>query len=181
MKNIVFVGIPGVGKSSILQQVPSVQVVNYGDKMLEVAALEGITRDTLRKMPIREQQEIGVKAAHKMAEQADTICIIDTHAMVKTKSGYIPGLPRQVLEILSPVAYVLVESEPSHILQRRDKDNSRFRDRESEEEITLHQQLTRTYITSCAMYTGSLLCYVRNDSPSLSQNALPLLNLIQNI
>ncbi len=72
MKIIVSVGIPGVGKSAILQEVmkqaPHAAVVNYGDKMLEEASLSGITRDAMRKMAIADQQQIGVRAAQKIVQ-----------------------------------------------------------------------------------------------------------------
>lgn len=183
MHYIVLVGIPGSGKSSVLheivRQIPSVQVVNYGDKMLEEA---GGSRDMIRKMPFREQQQIGVRAAKKIvAQQTDGIAIIDTHALVRIDSGYCPGLPLQVLEILSPAAYALVECQPSIILERRMKDQGRRRDKETSEELLMHLELTRSFITSCCMYTGSLLCYVQNNSSEISANVLPLTRLIQSI
>lgn len=186
MKNIILVGIPGAGKSSILQevvhQVPAVLVVNYGDKMLEEAASEGIHRDQLRKMPFREQQQIGIKAARRIIrEETNRVVLIDTHALIQTKNGYCPGLPLEVLTVLAPTAYVLVESRPALILERRIQDSRRIRDEESEEELLTHQDLTRSFLTACCMHTGSLLCHIQNNSPQIGQNVLPLLRLIQSI
>lgn len=187
MKTIILVGIPGVGKSSILQeavrQIPAVQVVNYGDKMLEEAALEGITRDCLRKMPFPDQQQIGIQAAKKiMRHPTDQTAIIDTHALIRTKVGYCPGLPLEVLEILAPSAYAWVECAPSLILQRRAQDHRvRTRDEETEEELALHQELTRSFLSACCMYTGSLLCRIQNNTPSIQENALPLIRLVQSL
>ncbi len=188
MKTIIVVGIPGSGKSSILEEVvrqtPFVDVVNYGDKMLEEAISEGITRDLLRKMPIQEQQKIGIKAAKKIIEQKDKknrITIIDTHALIRTKTGYCPGLPLEVLKILSPRACVWIECSPSIILQRRKQDHSRMRDEEAEEELSIHQELTRSFLTACSMFTGAILCRVHNDTPSIGQNALVLIQLIETI
>ena len=130
-KMILFVGVPGSGKTTILQevqrQIPHLQAINYGDKMLEIAAEQGLSRDSLRQLPIKEQQQIGVKAA--LAMKVPGTLIIDTHALVKTPIGYVPGLPRRVLDILAPTAYVLVECKPSLILQRRQKDKKRARRR----------------------------------------------------
>lgn len=185
MKSIVLVGIPGTGKSSILKEVcqlSNVTVVNYGDKMLEEAASESIARDALRKMPFREQQKIGVKASRKIVQQhTDEVVIIDTHALIRTNTGYCPGLPLEVLQILSPTAYVLVECRPDIILARRSKDCERTRDEETEEELLIHQDLTRSFLTACCMQTGSLLCYIQNNSPKIDQNAMPLVRLIQSI
>jgi adenylate kinase len=182
MKTIIFVGVPGVGKSSILQEITlhtPVEVINYGDKM---AAFQGIDRDALRKMPFREQQKIGIKAAKNiMEEERNGIVIIDTHALVRLNFGYCPGLPREVLEILSPVGYVLVECSPSIIRERRLKDNKRARDQETEEQISNHQSLTRSFVTACCMHTGSFLCCIDNSSNKLKENVLPFLDFIKTI
>lgn len=186
MKIIILVGIPGSGKSSILQevtqQIPNVIVVNYGDKMLQEAALEGISRDRLRKMPFKEQQQIGVKAAKNIIQQETAeIVIIDTHGLIRTSVGYCPGLPLEVLQILAPTAYALVECLPHIIVERREKDHARTRDKETIEELLTHQELTRSFMTACCMQTGSLLCCVQNSNPTISLNVLPLIRLIQSV
>lgn len=186
MKTIILVGIPGAGKSSILQevvkQIPNILVVNYGDKMLESAADAGIDRDSLRKMPFNEQQQIGIQAARKiMRQETDGIVLIDTHALIQTNTGYCPGLPLQVLGILSPTAYVLVESSPNLILERRLQDRGRARDEETKEQLHMHQDLTRSFITACCMHTGSLFCYIQNNAPTIQENVQPLLRLLQSI
>jgi adenylate kinase len=185
MKTIILVGIPGSGKSSILQetmnQVPSIRVINYGDKMLEIASSEGLTRDMLRKMPVADQQKIGVKAAKKITREGGDITIVDTHALIRTDAGFCPGLPYKVLEILEPKACAWIECPPALIIERRSKDRSRTRDEESEEELALHQELTRAYLSACSMATGAILCRIVNDSPSITQNAFPLIELIQNL
>lgn len=185
MNTIILVGIPGSGKSSILKeavrQIPSIHVVNYGDKMLEIASDEGLTRDLLRKMPLQDQQKIGVKAAKKIMREKQPMTLVDTHALIRTDFGFCPGLPREVLEILEPRGLAWVECRPSVIVQRRSKDASRARDEESEEELTLHQELSRAYLASCSMATGAILCQINNESSSISQNALPLIQLIQSL
>lgn len=185
MKTIILVGIPGCGKSSILQEiirhVPFVRVVNYGDKMLQEAALEGFSRDELRKLPIAEQQKIGIHAARKMLGQEGGITIIDTHALIRTPTGYCPGLPKEVLDILAPRACVWVECSAEIILQRRLQDRSRSRDSETKEELMMHQELSRAYLAACSMATGAILCPINNDGPSIQKNALPLIQLIQSI
>ncbi len=179
MKTIVLVGVPGCGKSSILKEVEAlVQVVNYGDQMLAVGAREGLNRDKLRKLPVLEQREIGIKAAKKiMAEKKGTI-LIDTHALIRTDVGFCPGLPAEVLEILSPSALAWIECKPSLIIERRASDVSRKRDLESEEELRLHQELVRSYLAACSAATGAILCRIVNDSPSIAENAKPLIRLI---
>lgn len=105
--------------------------------------------------------------------------IIDTHALIRTHTGYFPGLPIEVLQILSPTDYVLVECLPHVILERRKNDHSRTRDKEILDELHIHQELTRSFVTSCCMQTESLLCYIQNNNASINQNTLPLIRYIQ--
>lgn len=72
MQIILLVGVPGSDKSSILQEVvrqlPNIMIVNYGDIMLQEAAIEDISRDQLRKMPLKYQQQVGTRAAKKIIQ-----------------------------------------------------------------------------------------------------------------
>lgn len=183
MKIVVIVGIPGVGKSAILKEVlkhaPHAAVVNYGDKMLEEASLQGISRDAMRKMAIADQQQIGLRTAQKIVQHPEKkVVIVDTHALVKTPFGYCPGLPRAVLEILFPYAFAWVTCAPEKILARRAADPSRHRDADTLEALTQHQELTGSFLAASCMYTNALLCCLSNDGPDLAQNALPLVQLI---
>ncbi len=182
---IILVGIPGCGKSSVIQetlaQVPHVHVVNYGDQMLAEAALEGLSRDQLRKLPLLKQREIGIQAAGKMIQGDKEIVLIDTHALIRTPSGYIPGLPKEVLEILSPRALAWIECSPQIVIQRRNNDSLRSRDQETVAELARHQELTRAHLAACSLTTGAVLCCVDNSGPSIGQNAASLVQLIRSL
>lgn len=183
MRTVVLVGIPGCGKSTILKEIhcelPSVAIINYGDQMLEEANMAGIERDMLRKMPIASQQEIGIRTAKRIMQNNHMMAVIDTHALIKTKAGYIPGLPKEILKILSPLALAWIECPPFLILQRRKNDPSRTRDEEPEDALQRHQELTRSYLTACSMETGALLCQIDNSSPSIENNCQPFIHLMK--
>lgn len=185
MKTVILVGIPGSGKSSILQEIsrqnPHVVIVNYGDVMLEEAKAQGLTRDSLRKMPIASQQEIGIRTAKRIVESKSEITLIDTHALVKTEVGFCPGLPKEVLRTLSPKAFGWIECPPALIVQRRKSDSSRTRDQETEEELAIHQELARSYLAACCMETGALLCTIVNRGSSIEKNCQPFLRLIEHL
>jgi len=83
--------------------------------------------------------------------------------------------------MLSPIAYAWVECLPQVILERRARDSTRIRDEETQEELQMHQDLTRSFLTACCMHTGSLLCCVQNNGTFIDQNVLPLIQLIKSL
>lgn len=177
---IIVVGVPGCGKSSILKelrrQIPSLTILNYGDEMLYEAK---VSRDELRKLPLQTQREMGIRAATRMVQQKQGVCILDTHALIRADGGFYPGLPKEVLKILNPASLVCIECSPSVILARRKDDLLRKRDQEKEEDLALHQEWIRSYLAACAMETGALLYRLSNESPSLEQNCQPLVEWIR--
>ena len=109
-KKVVIVGIPGVGKTSLVtklvelitKQNKTVGVHSFGTVMLEEAMKNGIKdRDELRKLAIGKQKELQKMAAEDIAKLQDDVVLIDTHAFISTKSGFYPGLPNYVIQILS--------------------------------------------------------------------------------
>ena len=96
-KKIVIVGIPGVGKSSLVKRVAelirqknnSVSVHSYGTVMLEEAKKTGVEdRDELRTLPIEKQKELQKTAAEMISNLTDDVIFIDTHAFISTKAGF---------------------------------------------------------------------------------------------
>ncbi|MEM4767800.1 MAG: adenylate kinase [Saccharolobus sp.] len=142
MKLGIVTGIPGVGKTTVLSKVSEIlrekniphKIVNYGDYMLNTAIKNGYVnnRDEIRKLSIDKQKELQVLAARKIVEDLSDLGknglgFVDTHAVIRTPSGYLPGLPKYVIEILSPNVIFLLESDPKIILDRQKRDNSRVR------------------------------------------------------
>jgi adenylate kinase len=132
--------------------------------MMQQASLQHMDKDALRKLPLSDQQKIGIKAAQKMAEQMPKLACIDTHALIKTPKGYCPGIPQEVLSILQPNAIVMIECAPEHIFERRKRDTSRKRDQETIEEILRHQELSRSFSLTCSALTGALYSTIYNNS-----------------
>ena len=149
--------------------------------MLEAAAFDGLSRYMIRRLTFAEKQKIGVQAAKRIVEERGDITIVDTHALIRTGMGFCPGLPKEVLRILSPKALVWIECHPSLIVKRRMSDVSRKRDEESEQELGLHQELVRSYLAACSMETGALLCSLSNNDPLIETNCLPLIRLIDQL
>lgn len=179
---IILTGIPGSGKSTILHEavalMPELQVFNYGDMMRKEASLQHIDKDSLRKLPLQQQQKIGIKAAKKMAEKMPPIVCIDTHAMIKTSMGYCPGVPEAVIKMLNPQVIAMVECQASLIYERRQRDKTRNRDDESLEQIEYHQEISRSFLLSCVASTGALYVPIQNQETAL-EAAKQLVSLIQ--
>ena len=177
MKCVVVTGIPGVGKTTVLNSAlerleEEFEIINFGDKMFEVASEEELVkdRDEMRKLPPEVQKRIQKLAAIAIAKRAEVAnVIVDTHCTVKTPAGFLPGLPRWVLEELKPTQIVLVEAEPEEIQRRRTSDATRIRDEDSIEEIALHQEMNRAAAMAYAMFTGATVIIVENHDNRLEE------------
>jgi len=145
----------------VRQRLPDVQIVNYGDVMLEIAKRKfGIQhRDEMRKkIPVDEYRKIQEEAAEYIASLSGDV-IIDTHASIKIMGGYYPGLPDRVISRLKPDVILLIEYDPKVIIERRRKDPDRFRDIEAEEEIDM-QQMANRYFAFAAANAGESTVHI---------------------
>ena len=89
--------------------------------------------------------------------------IIDTHAIVKTPQGFFPGLRNAFFEVVKPDIYLVVESKPDMILQRRMADKERVRqDDHSLDEILLHIDLTRDFASAYSIYSQANFAVIEN-------------------
>lgn len=163
---IILAGIPGSGKSTILGETvkicPQLNVINYGDLMLQEASLQNIDKDSLRKLPLSQQKKLGIQAAKRIAMDLPQITCIDTHAMIKTPFGYCPGVPEEVIRILNPDVVAMIECPSSIIYERRKSDKTRNRDNENIEQIEYHQQISRSFLLACTALSSALFVPIQN-------------------
>ncbi len=162
---VIVTGVPGVGKSSVMEGVSKrflVPIVSYGTVMFEEAKARKLveTRDEMRKLPAETQRGVQAKAAERIGAMADAI--IDTHCLIKTREGYLPGIPMTVLTLIAPHAVVLVEAPSAQIFGRRAKDPTRSRDPDSESAIEEHQRLNRAAACAMAVVSGATVKVVPN-------------------
>lgn len=179
-KKIVLVGIPGVGKTSLLTKIVDilknknikVKVISYGSLMFDVAKENGLQdRDGLRKLPISEQQNLQKIAAEKIATQSEEIVIIDTHAFITSTEGYYPGLPEHVLKIIKPSNFISVAAKPEEIYNRRMKDETRNRDNITLINIRKELEYQTGMISACAVITGTPVRHILNDEGKIDEAA----------
>ncbi|WP_175058922.1 adenylate kinase [Thermococcus sp. 2319x1] len=167
---VVITGIPGVGKSTITKLAlkrtrAKFRVVNFGDIMFEEALKAKLVthRDEMRKLSLKMQRELQLKAAQRILEiSREEPVLLDTHATIKTPLGYMLGFPKEVIEIINPRFVVIIEATPSEILGRRLRDLKRDRDVETEEQIQRHQDLNRAAAISYAMHSNALIKIIEN-------------------
>ncbi len=185
MKVVVIAGIPGSGSTTVLNKaLENIDYinVNYGDIMIKIAQDEGIVedRDSLRKLSPEIQKEIQKKAAKNIRERAESSnIIVDTHCTIKTPAGFMPGLPKWVLEELQPDMFILVEADNDEILMRRINDKTRTRDMEKISDIELHQEMNRAAAMSYAVLTGATVKIIQNHDNRLEEPVEDMVNTLK--
>lgn len=177
-RKIIMTGIPGVGKTTLLSKIvetikshdKSVNVLSFGTLMFEIAKKNGLKeRDDLRKLPLKEQQNLQKVVAEKIAAITDEIVIIDTHAFINSPEGYYPGLPEHVLKIIKPTNFVSVSAKPEEIYNRRMKDDTRNRDKITLINIKKELEYQTGMISACAVITGSPVRHILNDEGKVDE------------
>ena len=186
-KKILMVGIPGVGKSTLLTTMveilknhkKNVVVINYGSLMFDVAKENGLTdRDQLRKLSVFEQQRLQKLAAEQISNHEEEVVIIDTHAFVNSPEGYYPGLPEHVLKIIKPTNFVSVSAKPEEIYNRRMKDDTRNRDKITLANIKKELDVQSGMMSACAVITGSPVRLVLNGEGKIDETADKIIKAI---
>jgi len=192
---VVVTGIPGVGKSSVIEyaikkleeEAISIKVVNYGTVMLEGALSRGLVsnRDEIRRLPVSKQMElqrIAAKIINNYAEEYDLV-ILDTHLFIKTVRGKWPGLNQNNLPYLSNIRQiVLIEADPEEIFQRRNRDKSRFRaDYGGLEEISSDLEYNRTLAAVISIFQSCPVYTIYNPEGKLEIAGEKLYNLLKEV
>jgi len=186
-KKVVMVGIPGVGKTTLLTKMAeiiknhkkSVSVLSFGTLMFDVAKENGLKdRDGLRKLPVAEQQKLQKIAAEKIAQHDEDVVIIDTHAFISSEEGYYPGLPEHVLKIIQPTNFVSVSAKPEEIYNRRMSDDTRNRDKITLANIKKELDAQSGIIASCMVISGSPVKYILNREGKVDEAADKIINAI---
>jgi len=186
-KKVVIVGIPGVGKTSLIAKIAelikqknkTVSVHSYGTIMFEEAKKMGIkNRDELRTLPIEKQKELQKIAAETISNLLDDVIFIDTHAFISTKAGFYPGLPNYVIQIIQPTNFIAISASPDEIHNRRMKDETRDRDPISIEDIKKELAVQDAMLSSCSVLSGSPMKVIFNHEGKIEEAASNVINAI---
>ena len=186
-KKVVIVGIPGVGKTSLIikiaelikQKNKTVSVHSYGTVMFEEAKKIGIkNRDELRTLSIEKQKELQKMAANMISNLSDDVIFIDTHAFISTKAGFYPGLPNHVIQIIEPTNFIAITASPDEIHDRRIKDETRNRDPITIEDIKKELAVQDAMLSSCSVLSGSPMKVIFNHEGKIEEAANNVINAI---
>jgi len=186
-KKVVIVGIPGVGKTSLVTRI--VELINsekhcasvhsYGTVMMDEAETTQISdRDNLRHLPVSKQKELQKQAAKKISELTDDVVFVDTHAFISTAEGFYPGLPYHVIQILEPTHLIAISARPEEIYNRRMKDDTRNRDKISIEAIKKELAVQDAMLASCSVLSGSPLKVILNNEGKIDEAAQNVIDAI---
>lgn len=179
-KRVVVVGIPGVGKTTVISRTAEIlnqrgtqtAVVVFGTMMFEEAKKLGInSRDEMRRQSIEVQRHMQNLAARRIADLKDNIVIVDTHLFINTNEGYYPGLPLHLLEVIKPTNIVMVAADPEEIVNRRRIDETRDRDIESVEDIQYQLDISKVMVATCSVLTGCPFIIIMNSNNKINETA----------
>ena len=184
-KLIIIVGIPGVGKTTVIEKLIEYLVTLdikshisvFGSVMLDEAKKVGVkNRDELRTLSVKEQKKLQISAANKISNLKYPFIFVDTHLFIKTSEGYCPGLPFDILNSLSPDQIILVEAKPEEIIERRNTDITRKRDNLSIDEIIYELNLGRSMLSSSAVISGAPIKTVNNNNDYIENTIMEIAN-----
>src|SRR4029079_14011557 len=171
-------GIQGVGKSSlvnvVLEQNKSFMKLYWGGAALKAAQAYGRAQDLdeVRNLSVSEQKRLQKIVAEEFAMEINANpqqnYIIETHAALKTKQGFMAGFTPEILTLIKPDIFFIVESYAIDIYHRRILDESRKRDHDKTvREIQLNLDATRWFATTFSVLTGANLMVIENVEDNL--------------
>jgi adenylate kinase len=163
-------GVPGVGASRVCEgvrrEVDAITLVNVGDVMLETALERGLTnsRDELGTLSVRDQRELQRRAGEYLARRAaEGPLLVNTHFVVRTDSGFIPGLDPTMLSDVDPDRFVVIDAATETILDRRSDSHHRQYGAETVAAVDFQREMQSAAATTYAIQTGVPVQYVHNE------------------
>jgi adenylate kinase len=184
---VIVVGVPGVGKTTVITQAADqlnqlgskTRVVVFGSIMLEEAKKMGINnRDEMRKLSITTQRRLQEMAARSISTIQRSNLVIDTHLFIKTNEGRYPGIPRSLLDILSPSHLVMISADPEEIFERRMQDDTRKRDLISIDDIKNDLDVATIMIAASSVLTGAPFKIIFNHKDGLRDATSEMVGLM---
>lgn len=182
---VIVVGIPGVGKTTVVKGVvsglPGAKLVTFGTLMFEAAkSLKWVKdRDGLRKMPVERQKRLQKIAATRIATMKGKAILVDTHLFIRTPEGFWPGLPFEVVRAMKPTHLILVIAAPEEIAVRRSADSTRARDEVTVEGLREEIEIAKSFLTVSSTLTGAPMLIVRNEQGKAEEVSKGIVRMLE--
>jgi adenylate kinase len=183
-------GLSGTGKSTVVKNSEFLKSFNYivlGDfiKSIGEKATGKTDRDAIRReSQTRIFKQIQRKAFKKLKETIDqSDIILDTHSLVQTQSGLLPGLNFDLLKYVKPDLIVVIESDPQEIIKRRNHDQGTLRNRDVNDlkEIEFIQTLERDAALAYSIYSAVPFRVIVNKQGKIKEAAEEFENAVKNL
>jgi len=182
-------GIPAVGKSTIAHSVAAkapcrYDIVSFGDAILDtIDARGGLSLDALDEIPVPRWHQLQIDTAERLgAEQTSQTTLYVCHFATDIGPGYLPGVPIEAVDHLSPALLTLIQADPEEIEHRRE-DRAR-EDRgplPSTAAIARHAELEHAFATSLAVRSTVPMDVVENHDGKEAQAVQDVLERIRQV
>ena len=187
--NVVVSGVPGVGASKVCEEArrqlgDEYTLVNVGDIMLQEALEHGLasSREELSRLRVRDQRALQRRAGEHIARESDSgPLLINTHLVVDTPLGYIPGMDTAVLSDIDPTAFVVIDAPDEEIRTRREESERSYG--QFHPSLDFHRQLQNIAALSFSIESNAPVHHVMNDDSvdEASERLSTIVGIIANL
>jgi len=183
---ILVMGLSGVGKTTVIRCLSgkldgSWLIHNFGESMEELGRSSGRIQGNESVMSLEKELHTSLQqetARYLAGLSLGNNLIIDTHGMIETSMGLMPGFPAPLLDIFSPERIVLIEAAPEQIINRRIHDSRKRRTDITPEFLGKLQAISRQFAVTYSCLSGALLNILENDMSQQKQCSDELYKLV---
>lgn len=179
MRSVLITGVQGVGKSTVSRlaaQALSTQSWDYADIMLRVAP-ELENKDAISELPWERRRRIYDDVEARLAQyfmpgDGRSECILfENHLSILGDDGF-RTFPHDDIQRYNPVALVVIEADPEHIIERRRADVRRKRHVGTVAEVVEQQETNRHEARLIGERFSLAVQHLNNTEPERSAREL---------
>ena len=167
---LVLSGLPGVGKSSVISKASektNFNLFTYGDIATKIAIEKKLinNRDELRTIDLSLQLEIREQVIDALIKEKTNYeyILFETHSIIKTPKGFLPGFDLNMLEKLNPGTFINLTAPAEIILKRRNSDKKRERNDDLTLDILKRSLcINSQFMTTFATLSGATYFEIEN-------------------